>query len=93
MSDQKQKPKKGSRTGVWEVIETIEDPDSKIGLVLSERIRGKPGHSVQLGHTDDVGWNKYIPVDPPGAKHPVEWIVKSLVDRAKEIVAERKKSG
>lgn len=85
------RPKK-KRKGTWATIETIQDPDSKIALVLSERIRGKPEYSMQLGHFDEVGFNKFLPMDPPGAKHPVEWIVKSLVDRAKEIVAEREKT-
>ena len=85
MSDQKSKKRKGS----WETVETIEDPDSRIALVLSERIRGKPAYSMQIVHFDDIGLNKHVPLEPEGAKHPVEWIVKSLVDRAKEIVAKR----
>lgn len=86
MSDQNKNPK---RKGSWERIQTIEDPDSKIALILSERFLGKPGYSMQIVHVDEVGSNKHIPMEPDGAKHPVEWIVKSLVDRAKEIIAER----
>lgn len=81
--------KKEKRKGSWETIETFEDPDSRIALILSERIQGKPGYSMQIVHFDDVGLNKHIPIDPAGAKHPIEWIVKSLVDRAKEAVAKR----
>jgi len=86
MSDPQKKKK---RRGTWAEVETIQDPDSNVALILSERIRGKPEYSMQLGHFDDMGFNKFIPLEPEGAKHPVEWIVKSLVDRAKEIVAQR----
>lgn len=87
MQDRKQK--KSRRKGVWEQIEFIEDPNSRVGLILSERIRGKFGHSIQIVHTDDMGPNKHIPVPPEGARHDLKDIVYSLVLRAEEIVAER----
>lgn len=91
MSDRRpSKSKSPQRKGSWEQIQTIEDPDSKIALILSERIRGRPGYAMQIVHFDDIGLNKYIPMEPEGAKHPVEWIVKSLVDRANQIIAERR---
>jgi len=83
-------PKGPKRAGSWETIETIEDPDSKVGLVLSERIRGRPGYSIQIIHTDDLGLNKHVPLEPPGAKHELKHIVYSLVDRAHQIIAERR---
>jgi len=88
MPDAKQK--KSRRKGVWEQIESIEDPDSRVGLILSERIRGKFGHSIQIVHRDDVGPNKHIPFPPEGAKHDLKDIVYSLVAKAEEIVAKRK---
>lgn len=88
MPDRKPK-KKSRRKGVWEQVEVLQDPDSGVGLILSERIRGKFGHSVQIVYTDDVGPNKHIPVPPEGAKHDLKDIVYSLVARAEEIVAER----
>lgn len=91
--DRKPKSKDRKRKGAWDLVETIEDPDSKVGLILSERIRGKPMYSMQIIHTDDIGVNKHVPMEPPGAKHELGWIVKSLVDRAQEIIDERKKSG
>ena len=84
------KPKKSRRKGVWEQLQVIEDTDSHVGLILSERIRGKPGWSVQIIHTDDLGANKHVPVAPDGTKHDLKDIVYSLVHRAQEIVAERK---
>jgi hypothetical protein len=87
MQDRKQK--KSRRKGVWEQIEVLEDPDSHVGLVLSERIRGKFGHSIQIIHTDDMGLNKHIPIPPDGAKHDLKDIVYSLVARAEELVAKR----
>ena len=86
MTDQSKKKRNGS----WDYLETIEDPDSKIGLVLSERMRGKPAFSMQIIHTDDVGLNKHIPMEIPEAKHAFKDIVYSLVARAEEIVAKRK---
>ena len=83
--------KKGSRKGVWDEVETLQDPDSKITLILSERVRGKPAYSFQIVHEDAMGPNKFVPMNPPGAKHELGWIVKSLIDRAQEIVAERSK--
>jgi hypothetical protein len=87
---QDSKPKKSRRKGVWEQVEVIEDPNSHVGLILSERIRGKFGHSIQIVHTDDMGPNKHIPMPPEGAKHDLKDIVYSLVHRAEEIIAKRK---
>jgi len=91
MSEHDRKSKQGpKRTGSWETIQTIEDPDSKVGLVLSERIRGKPGYSIQIIHHDDIGLNKHVPSEPDGAKHELKDIVYSLVARAQEIIIERR---
>ncbi len=82
--------KEHRRRGTWAHVETFEDPDSHIALVLYERVKGRPGYSFQLGHFDAMGFNKHIPAEPKGAKHPVPWIVKSLVDRAYEAIQSRK---
>lgn len=90
----KKKRKPGTkRKGVWVQFQVLEDPDSKIGLILSERIRGKPEYAYQLVHFDEMGPNKYLPMKPTGAKHAVGDIVRSLVMRAEEIIAEREKKG
>jgi hypothetical protein len=93
MDHRDRKPKMkdtAERQGTWETVETIEDPDSKVGLILSERIRGRPAYSIQIIHHDEVGLNKHVPVSPPGAKHELKHIVYSLVARAQEIILERK---
>ena len=88
MSDQKQKPKQGSRKGVWEEIQRFEDPDSNVALILSERVRGKPEISMQIVHIDDMGPNKFVPMDPKGAKTELKHIVYSLVEAAQNAVVE-----
>jgi len=93
MADRDRRSKKeGSaprRKGSWETIETLQDPDSGVGLILSERFRGKPEISLQIVHFDEIGPNKFVPVRPEGAKHELKDIVYSLVSRAQEITAER----
>jgi hypothetical protein len=76
--------KKVPRKGAWEDIHTMQDPDSGIGIVISERIRGKPMFTFQIVHFDDLGLRQHIPYPCPGAKHPVEWIIKSLTESARE---------
>jgi len=88
--DRKQKPKDSKRKGSWDYLQTIQDPDSNVGLILSERMRGLPGYSMQIVHIDDIGPNKHVPMAPPGAKHELKHIVYSLVERAQEIIAERR---
>jgi hypothetical protein len=77
------------RPGSWAQVDVFEDPDSHIGLVLSERIRGKPEYSFRIAHFDAQGLNPFVPLHPPGAKHALKDIVASLVVRALEVVAER----
>lgn len=86
------RPDKKKRKGVWEEVQRLQDPDSKVTLILSERIRGKPGYSMQICIEDDLGINKHIPHSPPGAKHELKHIVYSLVQAAEEVIAERKKT-
>lgn len=88
MSDNKSDKK---RRGAWEEIDRFQDPDSKITLILSERIRGKHGYSIQLGLEDDLGFNKHIAASPKGAKHEIKHIVYSLVEKAASVIEERKK--
>ena len=92
MNHSRPQKKKNRRKGVWEQVEVIQDPDSKVTLILSEQIRGKPAYSIQLVVEDDLGMNKHIQLPPKGAKHELKHIVYSLVDRAQEIIAERKKA-
>lgn len=70
----------------------IEDPDSHVGLIVSERVKGPVGYSIQIVHTDGMGPNKHVPVPPEGAKHALRDIVYSLVARAEEIIEQRKKA-
>lgn len=91
MTDRKPKNKDSKRRGVWEEIQTLEDPDSKVGLIISEKIRGKPSYSFQIVHFDDIGPNKFVPNNPPNAKYKLADIVRSLIESAEEIVDERKK--
>ena len=84
MSEKKQTKK---RTGVWDEIETLQDPDSGIAVVITERSRGAHAYSFQIVHFDGVGrGNKFVPIPCRGAKHDLEHIVYSLVKRACEIV-------
>jgi hypothetical protein len=89
----KQQPRNGKkderRPGSWAEVEVLEDPASHIGLVLSERIRGKPGYAFRIVHFDEQGLNPYVPLRPSGAKNELKDIVSSLVSRALEIMAER----
>lgn len=86
-------PNKGEsgRKGTWVEIKTFEDPDSKMSIIVSERIRGAPAYSFQLAHIDDIGVNKYVPIPCPGAKHKPEDIAFSLVLKAREFVEARTK--
>jgi hypothetical protein len=83
--------KKQRRKGAWEEIERFQDPDSKVTLILSERIRGRPAYSVQFVYMDDLGPNKHIPDHPPGAKYSLGDIVRSLANAADEFIANREK--
>lgn len=89
MNDNRTDKKK--RKGAWEEIDRFQDPDSKVTLILSERIRGKHGFSIQLCVEDDLGINKHIQMPPPGAKHELKHIVYSLVEAAQEAIDKRKK--
>ena len=87
------KPRNGEhgRQGTWAEIKTFEDPDSRMAIIVSERIRGVPAYSFQLVHIDSIGINKYVPVPCPGAKHQPEDIAFSLVLKAREFVEARTK--
>lgn len=82
---------KTRRKGVWVQVEQFEDPDSHVGLILSERIRGRPEYSFTLVHFDAQGSNRYVPLRPEGARHDLKDIVASLVARAVEVAAKREK--
>lgn len=77
------------RQGTWAEIKTFEDPDSRMAIIVSERIRGAPAYSYQLVHIDSIGVNKYVPLPCPGAKHRPEDIAYSLVQKAREFVEAR----
>ena len=91
MNQEKSPEPKKKRQGSWAEVKTWQDPDSKVSLILSERIRGKHAYSLQIVHEDTMGMNKFVPVRPDGAKHEIEHIVFSLVKEAREFVAEREK--
>lgn len=91
MSQEKSSEPKKKRHGSWAEVKTWQDPDSKVSLILSERIRGRTAYSFQIVHEDTMGMNKFVPVRPDGAKHEIEHIVFSLVKKAREFVAEREK--
>jgi len=91
MSEEKRAESQKKRRGSWAEVKTWQDPDSKVSLILSERIRGKHAYSLQIVHEDAMGMNRYVPVRPDGARHEIEHIVFSLVREARQFVAEREK--
>jgi hypothetical protein len=83
--------KQSRRKGVWEDIKTFEEPGSKLGVIISERIRGKPAYSYQIVHFDAMGANKHLQL-PIQGKHKIEDVIFSLVKQAEEFIADKKKS-
>ena len=77
------------RRGVWAELETFEDKASGIGVVITERMRGKPGYSFQIVHFDDHGGNKFVPLPCQGANRPLEEVVYLLVKKAREFIEEK----
>lgn len=88
MNDKKQDNKK--RKGVWVDVEggKFEHEESGLVCVVTERVRGAPAFSFQIGHMDQRGFNKFIPC-PVAGDIDVEHIVFSLAKRAREFIAER----
>lgn len=83
----KQETKK--RRGVWAEVETFVDKSSGIGVVITERIKGRPSHSIQILHFDDHGGNKFIALPCAGATRPVKEIVYLLVEQAEKFIEEK----
>ena len=81
------------RPGSWAQVKDGEfiDDDSGMGVVVSERIRGRSEYSFKLVHFDDRGGNTFVTVPCKGAKHPVEDIAFSLVKRACEFIEQKRK--
>ena len=80
------------RKGVWSELETFEDKSSGIAVVITERMRGKPGYSFQIVHFDDHGGNKFVPLPCPGANRPIEEVVYLLVKKAREFIEEKQEA-
>jgi len=83
------KPPGGGRRGVWSEVETFEDKASGIGVVVTERVRGRPAYSFQIVHFDDHGGNKFVTLPNKGAQRPVEEIVYLLVQKARELIEQK----
>lgn len=84
----KQETKK--RRGVWAEVETFVDKASGIGVVITERIKGRPSYSVQILHFDDHGGNKFIALPCEGATRPVKEIVYLLVEQAEKFIEQKR---
>ncbi len=83
---------KPKRKGVWSSFcEPQIDPGSNVGVVITERIRGKAEYAVSFMHFDRYGANRYIAL-PLDGEHELEDIVYSLALKAKAIIAERRKT-
>lgn len=77
------------RRGVWAEVETFMDKSSGIGLVVTERVRGRPSFSIQLVHFDDHGGNKFVPLPCEGAQRPVKEILYLLAEKADALIQEK----
>ncbi len=83
---------KPKRRGVWvQVGEPFIDPGSNVGVVITERLRGKPEFSLSFMHFDERGGNRYIAV-PVKGEHKLEDVVYSLTKHAMMVIAERRAS-
>jgi len=76
------------RTGSWEQIKVLTDPQSNVSVLISERIRGKPAYSIQVVHIDSMGPNKHIELPVPG-EHSLADIVFSLCKAADAFIEKR----
>lgn len=88
MSNTKNRDGKPKRKGVWAEIHTFEHPESGLVCIITERVRGAVAYSFQIGHTDDKGFNKFIPCPVPGTID-VEHIVKSLAESARTFIEQK----
>lgn len=87
------KPRDKRRKGSWAQVKDGDfiDEASGIGVIVFERILGRPEYSFKLVHFDDRGGNTFVTVPCKGAKHPVEDIAFSLVKRACEFIEQKRK--
>lgn len=81
------------RKGVWEDIQTFDEPESGLAVIITERTRGAPAYSFYFVHLDRRGGdltrvNKFIQV-PCNGDTDVEHVLYSLAKRAREFVAEK----
>lgn len=85
------KPNKGKRSGVWAEIKTITEEHTKLSVVITERVRGRPAYSYQLCQRDAQGGNKFIQYPVRGLdKVPYEGetpptagdVIKALIEAA-----------
>lgn len=81
------------RTGVWADVEggDFVDKVSNMGIVVRERIKGKPAYCYSLVFYDDQGPNRYIPHPLPKAARPPEEVAYLLIKQAREFIASKSK--
>lgn len=85
--DEQEKRGQPKRGGAWaQMGDPFVDKYSGIGVVISERIRGRPGYSFQIVYFDDHGGNKFIPLPCKGAERPLEEVIYLLVKKAREVI-------
>lgn len=94
MTDQPRK----KRSGVWAEVKTITEEHTKLTVVITERVRGKPAYSYQLCQRDAQGGNKFIQYPVRGLdKVPFEGdtpptagdVIKALVEAAEAFIKEQ----
>lgn len=92
-SDEASSPdaKPPKRKGVWDQLETFVDKDSGLGVVITERVKGRPAYSISIVHFDHLGGNKFIQVPLQGAKRPLKEILYLLGEKAEAFIEERRK--
>jgi hypothetical protein len=78
----------GKRKGVWSEVQTFEESESGLAVIITERVRGAPAYSFQIVAIDKRGVNKFIQV-PCNGTVDVEHVVFSLAKRAHEFIAEK----
>lgn len=89
--DEQGKKEEKKRRGAWaQVGEPLMDKHSGIGVMVSERVRGRPAYSFQIVHFDDHGANKFIQLPCAGAQRPLKEIIYLLVEKAEELIEQKR---
>jgi hypothetical protein len=71
---------------VWEQVHTFQDPESGLGVIISERIRGKHSYSIQIVQYDEMGATKHLETPHPKSSHNIEDVVYSLCKAARQYI-------